>query len=162
MIWKRIKQLLWPRSTVPVVLWRIHDFTYPDKNHWAGFDLGDTYVSYFTLRTNGVVKVGDEILVNMRSGRVGRYHIYSVRRDFTGGADYKVTAAAYGYVPKTVEVAMPAPRKTPLLLTDGSGGSKPYSGELSDIPSSIALPTSEFWKVHARDEANHRRPNPMR
>lgn len=168
--WKMLKQLLWPQHKLePIVLWRIHDFTKPSSIHWAGFDMGDNYGAHFTLRTNGVVKVGDEILVTMRSGRVGRYRIFSGRRDFTGRADYRVEATAIGYADSPVQrlpmeprpVSLPTPKVT-ALLGDGTWSTRSDNGKLSDLSGGTPIGASELWKVHARNEAGSRRSNPLR
>jgi hypothetical protein len=136
------------------------DFTRTTKEHWAGYDNGDAYDTQFTIR-GAKIAFGDYMLVRMQSGRIARYRVFSVRRDYTGRADWVVRATAIGYVPM-VEQAMPPVSKIKGLLGDGSGGIRSNASQPAHLPNGFTKPTSEFWKILVRDEVSRDRTNSMR
>jgi hypothetical protein len=164
-MWKSMKlwtQLLfwpWVPRTEPIVIRKTLDFINPSVWHWAGFDYGDNYEAHFTIR--GMVARGDYILVRLRSGRIGRYQLYSVLPDFTGTADYKAIGAAVGYHSYEVSNSLNGIKKPALLLLAKNPtpfdniprGPRPYSGELSNLSSGAIVPASDVWKLQVRNEA---------
>ena len=177
-MWKKLKLLknlltLRPTSLISI---KTIDFTRPSREYWDSFDYGENYDARFTIKTRGYICVGDEILIRLRSGRIGRYALFSVQRDFTGQADYKVHAMAIGYESTPIRVkainvtsrpvvrpilALPAP-KIKALLGEGSRGIRSSDSRLPDISDGTIIPASELWKVHARNEACGSRTNPLR
>jgi len=154
----------WKRKPSPIQLVsRQVDFTEPTLTHWANFEHGSNYNAHFAIR--GDVAKGDEILVRMQSGRVARYCLYSAIRDFHGVADWKVVGCICGYEsPRQIVLEhdkAPAP-KIKGLLGDGSGSLRSSPSKPPDLPSGFTEPTSEFWKVLARDEACRARADRLR
>jgi hypothetical protein len=150
-------------STTVTYLSREIDFTRPTLKQWASYEGGDNFSAQFRIRGN--VANGDEILIPMRSGRIGRYCLYSVLRDFSGTADWKVRGCAVGYqkfsetTSPICQVVKPAIKG---LLGDGSRGLQPNSSQLAHVQGSFTEPTSEFWKILVRDEARSARADRMR
>jgi hypothetical protein len=144
--------------------WRsLVDFSDPRPNHWANYNGGTNFEAHFTIR--GQVALGDEILVGMSSGRVGRYRLYSVRPDFVDGADWKAQGMAIGYWGGMPTTTRPRPIAEPEikgLLGDGSRWVRSDKGELAHLPSGFTKPTSDFWKILCRDEACHQGTDRMR
>lgn len=162
-MWWRLKHLWKPAEPIRIICKQI-DFTEPTSNHWASYDYGDNYDARFTIR--GAVQRGDEILVVLRSGNIGRYRLFSVLPDFTGIGDSKVRATGIGYYKKapvrSVSIPLlPAP-KIKALLTDGSGGPRSCNGQLFDLQSGSLVPTSDQWKILVRNEACRARTSEMR
>lgn len=159
------RKLLWwrQRKSNPLPVHCTISFINPSKERWAGFDGGDNNDARFTVRGN--VKIDDEILIRMQSGRIGRYRLFSVLRDWMGVGDWKVKAVAVGYqtTPRVIEGVEqnPAP-KIKGLLGDGTRWVRSSSGELAHLPSGFTKPSSEFWEILCRDEACHRRAGSMR
>jgi len=141
----------------------VYDFTKPEKNHWIAFEGGDNYAAKF--RITGDVKAYDDVLVRLKSGRIGRYRLFSVLRDFSGASDWTALGMAIGYWSEPQQEASMAAKPDPKikgLLGDGSGGLRSDPGESSALSSGFTLPSSEFWKVLERNEACHRRAGSMR
>lgn len=152
-MWQLLKRLLWPPEPISL-LRRVIDFTTPRKNHWLNFEGGDNFDARFAIR--GQVARGDEVLVRMQSGRIGCYSLFSVIRDFTGVADWKARGAAIGYTDRMVLHQRTAPCAKPevtRLLSDGTWRVQSDSSKLADLQSGFTQPTSEFWKIRARNEA---------
>lgn len=161
-IWKALKESL-GRGTppTPVVSRRIVDFTRSTKDHWIKFEGGDNYNAMFNIR--GACKMGDDILVCMSSGRIGRYRIFSLLPDFTGVGDYRARAVGVCYWPKAS--VDPRPSATPVvkikgLLGDGTRWVRSDKGELAHLPSGFTKPASEFWKVFHGGTPGSRSTNP--
>jgi hypothetical protein len=161
-MWRLLRWLLRPTEP-PRIIYRQVDFTQYNKTKWASYDYGDNYDTRFTIR--GFVQRGDEILIVLRSGRIGRYRLFSVTPDFTGIGDYKVRATAIGYYRKApVRVLsiplLPAP-KIKALLTDGSRGIRSSNSQLSDLQGGSLITASEQWKILVRNEASRARASEM-
>lgn len=140
------------------------DFVEPTPEKWAEFVGGDNLAARF--RVKGNVKLGDDILVQLESGRIGRYHIYSCRPEFHQPWFFNVLAAGICYK-ETYEpvVAKPDTGDTlwdpayPKFVDCGTGGLQPSDGRVPDLSSGFTRGSSEFWKVLARDEAVSHRAN---
>lgn len=160
---------MWPflrKLLVPVrnsVVTNIIDFREPRLDHWASFEGGDNFDARFSIR--GRVAKGDEIIVRMRSGRSCSYQLFSVRPDFTRDADWVVRGCVVGWfqqgrlVPEAKRNAGPSAQR---LLGSGSGGIQSYPSELAPLSDGFTYPTSEFWKIRARNEACSARANQLR
>lgn len=143
-------------QTFPI--YRLIDFTRPSKEHWAKFEGGDNYDAMFLVR--GCIQRRDEILVRLRSGRVGRYQVFSCVPDFSGIGDCRIRCIAMGYwdVEKPMAIRLPkVPTQIKGLLGDGTRWLRSSSSEPSDISFGLADKTGEFWKVQCRAEACSRR-----
>lgn len=150
---------LFRRKTAPQILWRVIDFTHPIVEHWAQFDGGGVYDAMFTIR--GQVHRGDQILVRLKSGRIGRFSLFSCQRDFFGLGDYRVRGCIVGYHDRP-RAAETGPTTIKGLLTDGGRSLRPGLGESPNISSGFTKPASEFWKILARNEAGHARASSIR
>lgn len=151
-----------PKRSKPTVV-RLVNFTRPRPDHWASFEGGDNFDAQFLVR--GGVSKGDEIFVLMESGRVGCYQLFSVIRDFTGKADWRVRGCAVGYFKdgKPVQDEVEAPSlPVPRLASDKAWGVRSYASELAPLPVGFTEPTSEFWKIRARNEARSARASQLR
>lgn len=161
-MWRLLKEWIFPPKPISL-LTRVIDFTQPRKDHWLRYQGGDHFDSHFSIR--GHVIRGDEVLIRMQSGRVGCYSLFSVIRDFSGQADWLARGAAVGYADKVEQkppmAALPRPQIT-RLLGDGTWRVQPDSSKLAALSSGFTLPTSEFWKVFARNEACGHRANSLR
>lgn len=104
----------------------------------------------------GEVRYGDYILVRLRSGRVGRYRVFSVHPDFSGKGHAKILAAAIGYWQEPTRVAPKPVKPIKGLLGDGTRWVRSDTGELAHLPSGFTKSASEFWKILARNEACYR------
>lgn len=153
----RFLQSLFQRKSAPVITYhRTIDYTKPHRNHWLDYRGGDPYGASFDVR--GPVARGNDVLVRMRSGRIGRFTVYSVRKDFTGMADWKATGAFICYEPA------PATEHRPIkgLLGDGTGSVRSDKSKPALLSSGFTEPSSEFWEVLCRDEARHSWADPVR
>jgi hypothetical protein len=140
----------WLNPPKPVMLSCVLDFTKPTNERWARFEGGDNFDAHFTVR--GFVAKGDEILVRMCSGRVGRYCLFSVLRDFSSRSDWKVRGCATGYqgMPRTY-----TPFRRPIkgLLGPAPRSLQPNPSQPLALSCGFTDPASEFWKILARNEA---------
>ena len=154
----------WRKPKPPVLDNVTVDFTRPTTGHWASFEGGDNFDARFSIC--GRVAKGDEILVRLCSGSIGRFCLFSVLPNFKGG---EATTLARGIlvarlrpikrvVPK---LCLPAP-KIAGLLGDGTGGLRSHPSELVDLSSGFTEPASSFWKVLARNEARSARASQLR
>lgn len=153
----------WQRKPFESNQYRTVDFSQPSPSKWAKFEGGDNFDACF--RINGDVRKGDEILVPMASGRIGRYCLFSVLPDFRSGATWMVRSCAIGYEDRQTLVIRHDSVPTPTikgLLGDGTGRSRPDFSQSLVISSGFTQPTSEFWKILVRDEARRSRSNSMR
>lgn len=146
----------WPfrKKPSPIVLRCTIDFTRPTKDHWARYENGGNFDALFSIR--GYVAKNDDILVPMQSGRIGRYRLFSVIRDFMGAADWKARGVACGYqepIPTVRPDTEPRPVVIKGLLGDGTRWVRSDKGELAHLPSGFTKPSSEFWKILTRHEA---------
>lgn len=164
-MWKRLKQWLGRTQQLTPPEFRLIDFTKPTATHWAGFDGGNNYDACFTIKCARPLHFKDYILVRLQSGRIGRYRVFSALPDFSRVADWKVRAVAVGYWEPDRTMAhnpsRPAP-KTQGLLCAPTGGIRPPVSQSPALPRGFTKPTSDFWKVFARDEACHRRTSTVR
>lgn len=127
------------------------------------FDGGDNYDARFIIR--GYVAKGDEILVRMQSGRLCRYQLFSVLPDFSGKANWKARGIAieYWHTRETTQHRVePVLVPKPSLAPAPAPSVRPDRGQLATLQSGFTLPTSEFWKVRARNEASSARANSIR
>lgn len=108
----------------------------------------------FTVR--GDVRTGDYILVRLRSGRIGRYRVFSCIWNFAHPGTCQIRAVAIGYwTPPACSVKLPN-RPIKGLLGDGTRWVRSDKGELAHLPRGFTKPASEFWKILARHEACNR------
>lgn len=137
----------------------IHDFTQQTPAHWAGFDGGDNFAARFTIKAP--VKTGDDILVKLRSGRIGKYHLYSVRSTFDEhGGIFKCLGCAIQYKEKH-DLAL-AETKIAAPTNKAVRGPRPSNDGVSDVSSGVVVRPCEYWKVLARIEATNRGSDSMR
>jgi hypothetical protein len=141
--------LRWFWKPKPQPLHCMIDFTKSRKDHWAGFDGGDNHDAMFSIV--GHVQIGDELLIRMQSGRIGRYRVFSRFFDPTGVVDWHIRATAIGYLSE--ERCLAPMVKVQGLLGDGSGRLRSDSSQSTPLSSGFIEPSGDFWKVLCRDEA---------
>lgn len=145
-LWKLTRKKPQPK------VFRSINFVEATKDHRAVFVGGNCYDARFDIR--GQIAYGDEILVRMRSGRIGRYRVFSVQKDFSGNSDWLVRATGVGYQETSKQI--------PQLPCHNARWVRSDTGELAHLPSGFTKPASEFWKILVRDQASRDRTNSMR
>jgi hypothetical protein len=154
-MWRLLKSLLIPPKPIPLGPTRVIDFSTPRRGHWIKFEGGDNFDAQFVVC--GSVTKGDDVLVLMQSGRIGRYTLFSVLRDFRGGAEWRVRGVAIGYWPLDLlrQKSVPStPRAIKGLLGDGSRRVQPNLGQSSPLPDGFTKSSSEFWAVLGCNETH--------
>jgi hypothetical protein len=142
LMWRLLKGLWGPKPAPHPT--KLHNFTQPTRDRWASFEGGDNFDARFSIRGCAVAR-GDQIFVRMRSGLVARFSLFSVLRDFTGQADWRVRGCILGYWKN----GTPSKRQTSLVV----GRIQPDPSKLAYLQIGFTKPTSEFWKILARNEA---------
>lgn len=148
-MWRFLRRLFPPSPTAPTI-YRVVDFTKPIEGHWAAYEGGDNFDARFIVC--GKVCRNDEILIRLKSGRIGRYHLFSVLPDFSGVANWRVRACILGYYG---EATSPRSKVVKIkgLLADGSRWLQPHTSEPIALPSSSLESTSEQGDLLTWDEA---------
>lgn len=151
-MWRFLRRFLTPPST-QVYLSRVLDFTRPNPEYWLDFVGGDNFDAHFLIR--GDVAQGDDVLVRMQSGRIGRYTLFSVRSTFMAQAHWKARGIFICYqktIPTLAVLSAFPEHQIKGLLGPGLGRIRPDPSKFIDLPLGFTLPSSEFWKILARNE----------
>lgn len=160
-------QRLWGTTTETTLSPCELDFVEPTPERWAEFIGGDNLAARFQIKGN--VKLGDDILVRLESGRIGRYHVYSCRPDFCQPSLSNVLAAGICYK-ETYEPVVVEPDVSntlwdpayPKFVDCGVRGLQPSNGGVPDLSSGFTRGSSKFWEVLTRNEAVGRRTSASR
>lgn len=161
-MWRWLQQFL-TLQPKPTFRSRVLDFTHPDETRWLDFVGGDNLDAHFVIR--GYVRKGDDVLARLCSGRIGRYTLFSVRPNFEAPGVWiarGILVSYYNPVAQPPRLAKPTSPQIKGLLGPGTGGIRSDPRQLTHLPLRFTEPSSEFWKILARNEARRGWANSLR
>lgn len=151
------------------------------KGALCGYDYGGARNAHFTGQSSSVPVVGDMFLIRMHSGKAGEYRVFWVRPYASNNLwaarcwfvgyrkNYVIQARSSlvvdGIRPSVVaKESAPSEKQTTIVMANPPkltypmpGGVQPGRSGVVDLSDGFTLPTSEFWKILARDEAARNR-----